>query len=75
MSRPVTVTSCRSCNARIVWMATKAGKRIPVDAKTVDERRIEWGPSRGDVLPLFQQKLGHIAHFATCPNADTHRRG
>lgn len=56
------VTSCRSCGAPIVWLATAAGKRIPADAETV---------TAGDTQ--FEKAAGHISHFATCPEAKTWR--
>jgi len=54
--------TCRSCGREIVWMKTKNGKNIPVNAET-------WEP--GD--ELFEPGR-HVAHFADCPNADQHRR-
>ena len=57
------VAHCRSCQARIVWLRTKAGKRIPVDAGTVEAGAKEYDPKR------------HISHFATCPEAAKFRRG
>jgi hypothetical protein len=48
-----------------MWMKTKAGKNIPVDYATVP-------PDQGQLI--FDQEAGHISHFATCPNADKHRK-
>lgn len=31
---PGSVKPCRSCGAPILWIATRSGKRMPVDAKT-----------------------------------------
>jgi hypothetical protein len=56
--------ACRSCGAPIVWFRTKAGKRMPVDAATTKPTDAE------HQLDLTR----HISHFATCPNADSHRR-
>ncbi len=54
---------CRSCGAEIEWLRTKEGKNTPVDAKPVFiETR------NGDPIE------GYRSHFATCPNADQHRR-
>ena len=55
---------CRSCDEYIVWVKTQAGKNMPVDADSFDE---------GDEL-VYDAERGHISHFATCPNADQHRR-
>lgn len=54
---------CRSCSEYIVWVKTEAGKNMPVDADSFDE---------GDELVYDHSK--HISHFATCPNADQHRK-
>lgn len=56
------IVRCRSCRAQIIWFKTGAGKNMPVDADTV--------APEDDELDLTK----HISHFATCPNADQHRR-
>lgn len=56
------VARCRSCDARILWMKTDRGKNMPVDW---DEHSV--GKER------FNPKT-MTSHFATCPNADTHRK-
>lgn len=61
----MTVPQCRSCGAFILWMKTKNGKNIPVDYATV--------PADQGAL-VFDPDVGHISHFATCPNADKHRK-
>jgi len=53
---------CRSCGELVVWMKTKNGKNMPVNAKTA---------KFGDAL--FDSSKGHVSHFATCPNANEHR--
>lgn len=54
--------NCRSCGARIIWFGTRSGKRMPVDADTVEAADRELDLTR------------HKSHFSTCPNADQHRR-
>ncbi len=56
------ITRCRSCRAQIIWFKTEAGKNMPVDADTVEPDDDELDLSR------------HISHFATCPQANHHRR-
>ncbi len=56
------ITRCRSCRAQIVWFETPRGKRMPVDAATVEPDDQELDLSR------------HVSHFATCPNSAQHRR-
>jgi hypothetical protein len=53
---------CRSCNAAIVWLKTSTGKNMPVDAATVLPTDQTFEPPR------------HVSHFATCPEADKHRK-
>lgn len=68
----VKIARCRSCNANIVWMKTHRGRNMPVDADSVDEDDLE--PSLADMaMPGFDQQLGHISHFSTCPDASQHR--
>lgn len=55
---------CSSCGKPIVWFRTKAGKRMPVDAETTQPNDAE------HQLDLAR----HRSHFATCPNADRHRK-
>jgi hypothetical protein len=57
------ITRCRSCNAKIIWFKTEAGKNMPVDADTVEPD--------DDVEELDLSR--HVSHFATCPNANQHR--
>ena len=57
-------TRCTSCEARIVWFKTLAGKKMPVDeASTLPT-------DRADQLDLKR----HKSHFATCPDANKHRK-
>jgi hypothetical protein len=58
------ITHCRSCHAKIVWFKTAAGKNMPVDADTVEPN--------DDVNELDLSR--HQSHFASCPNADKHRK-
>lgn len=44
---------CRSCGQYLVFLPTASGKRMPVDAETVDEADTEYDARR------------HISHFAT----------
>lgn len=66
--------TCRSCGAEIIWTETMNGKKMPVDAKPVQGFvlvRDELDPSS---TPRAIPEKIHLSHFATCPNADQHRR-
>lgn len=58
---------CKSYGAPIEWIKTPAGKNHPIDAES--ERR--WIYRKG--MWLFRPT--YTSHFATCPNADQHRKG
>lgn len=76
------VASCKSCGAPIRWTKTSRGKNMPIDEKPseggdfavlpdTDPPEVEWLSSRSKTThpgPFF------TSHFATCPNADQHRR-
>lgn len=53
---------CKSCGAPMVWLFTVGGSRMPVDAGTVLQL--------DEIFDIDR----HKSHFATCPNADKHRR-
>lgn len=65
---------CRSCGEAILWARTAAGKAMPLN---VDH---EHGTVHLDAdgtitrLTTTPEPGGHTPHFATCPNADQHRR-
>lgn len=56
------ITRCKSCRARIIWLTTALGKNMPVDADSVDPSDDQFN------------KLKHVSHFATCINANQHRK-
>lgn len=56
--------NCGSCRALIVWFKTPQGRKMPVDEETVR-------PTDGENdLDLSR----HRSHFATCPDANKHRK-
>lgn len=74
------MSKCRSCDAELVWAVTVNGKRIPLDAEPAERPqglfRLEAPPRVGEA-PLAVSVAGeyvYISHFATCPNADEHRK-
>lgn len=79
--------TCRSCRAPIRWAVTTAGRRMPLDLEPVpDGNVVIEGEKDGvpvvrvlhrDEQPaLFEadQPERFTSHFASCPDADRHRR-
>lgn len=69
------MSTCRSCGAEIVWAKTEHGRTIPLDAKP--ERRFVLNAGEGisfDSTTIARSVPTFGSHFATCPNADEHRK-
>lgn len=70
---------CRSCEAPIIWATTDSGKRMPLDFDEHEGGNVflaadgtcRVGRQEEDTTPGTTR---HFSHFATCPNADQHRR-
>lgn len=56
------ITRCRACRERIVFLTTTTGKKMPVNADTVEPDDDTFQPDR------------HESHFATCAEAEQFRR-
>ena len=59
-------TECRSCHAPIIFVETKTGKKMPLDAKPFSAVQVKEGV--GEVIQVY------MPHWATCSKADQHRR-
>lgn len=71
--------SCRSCGAEIVWALSGNEKRMPVDAEPTAEGNVALVEVDGDLharvaAANLLEEPRYTSHFATCPNADAHRR-
>lgn len=62
---------CRSCDAKLTWFETVAGKKIPFDGDPVPRRSEHDPATRRLILYLGSDDV----HWATCPDADRFRRG
>lgn len=59
---------CSSCGAKILWVKTaKNDQPMPLDTPG-DPRIVLDEDGKAHVVRTF------ISHFATCPNADQHRK-
>lgn len=80
---------CRSCGAEIIWIKMKgSGKAMPCDARKISFDLLLPGAKGEGVMTLVEpegviargifnpggEKIGYLSHFATCPNANQHRR-
>jgi len=71
---------CNSCDAPIIWALTENGKRMPVDAEPVRDGNIVLEHHGQRVTAIVRDAMLpgleplYKSHFATCPNASTHRR-
>ena len=84
MSVP-TPSKCRSCGALIYWAKTASGKSIPVNVLPVHRGNVllTWSNRRRELMATVLAVPGdaqpwrnvYTSHFATCPQADAHRRG
>jgi hypothetical protein len=61
---------CRSCNAAIIWATTENGKSMPLDAAPVAQVGVFMFDNGYAKAPPKVYR----SHFATCPNADQHRK-
>jgi hypothetical protein len=72
------MSACRSCGAPIRWVITVNDKRMPVDDEPVPDGNVLLDGDRATVIDPGQLLLDDpprfVSHFATCPNADHHRR-
>ena len=76
---------CRSCKAVIRWAVSETGRLIPLDAEPDMRGTVRLEPAAPDATvpravvvaePDRAQWAGrlYLAHFASCPFADEHRR-
>ncbi|MGH9641472.1 MAG: hypothetical protein ACRD3Q_03520 [Terriglobales bacterium] len=58
------IVRCRACQARIIFLESPAtGKRVPVDADTVEADDQAYDSSR------------HVSHFTTCSDPNRFSKG
>jgi len=66
----VETKACKTCGASIIWAESAAGKSTPLDSKS---ETLSWVYLKHG-QPHCRQVRVHRNHFATCPNADQHRK-
>lgn len=67
---------CTSCGAKVIWAKTAKGKSMPLDATPTADGNLVLvnGVARIPEIGDDQPFLAYKSHFATCPNADEHRK-
>ena len=64
MSDGLKLATCKYCQANAVWMKTRNGKMMLVDADSIEESTIELTlDDSGNEIPKFDKALGHVPHF------------
>lgn len=74
---------CRTCRAPIMWaVSAKTGSRMPLDRDPVDNGNVVLDGNRASYLskadaaaPNLLGEARYVSHFATCPQAQAHRKG
>ena len=81
------MSRCKSCGAEIIWIKmVGTGKLMPCDAAPISYKTVL--PGIRDAMALVtkdgrvtrglfdpdSKQIGYVSHFATCPNANNHRR-
>jgi hypothetical protein len=69
MKKLPTPGKCKSCGAEILWVETPGGRSMPLNP--TPEKRIVLGVKTGEAHVLDT----YVSHFASCPQADEHRKG
>lgn len=68
------MSTCCFCGAPLLWGLSRKQRRMPLDRGTVTDGvrfRID---DDGYAVAVTDDGDGHASHFATCPNAQSHRR-
>ena len=83
------MSKCKSCGAEIIWIKMKSGKSMPCNPRGIHYREQVHGDEEcmltlvthdGNVVvgqaceENESELVGYVSHFATCPNANKHRK-
>ncbi len=75
------MSTCKACGEEILWLRTRAGKRMPVDPETFGQHQLEHGVTvvtpDGTVLrggsSIASAAYGYAPHWATCTHPEQFR--
>lgn len=66
---------CRSCYARVEWVRTESGRRMPVEETEGGNIRLDKDLLGERVAVMVPEGEGtHVSHFARCPQSKEWRR-
>lgn len=68
------MSRCRTCDAPVLWVSTPTGKAMPLDLEPDPEGRFVVEGGVAYPVGLFSEGPRYTSHFATCPQADEHRK-
>jgi hypothetical protein len=73
------MAKCNSCRAEIRWVTSQGGKKMPIDAEPVSDGNLEIRDGVARVLTKAELSMlpdgpRYKSHFATCLNANAHRK-
>ena len=76
------MAECNSCGAPIFWAKTIKGRPIPLDEQPSPRGNVvvsEEGTALvyrdpSAIAPRYADSPKYLSHFATCPNAEEHRK-
>lgn len=73
----VTISTCRSCEAEIIWVETEKGKRMPIDAEPGPGGRFTLSDD-GKTVAFVHTHMArddlYSSHFETCPDSKDWKR-
>ena len=80
------IGKCKSCGQRIIFVRMRSGRSMPVNEQLVNYKLEDKGKDKivtpeGEVVSCISgvnadeaNGYGYVSHFATCPNAQKHRK-
>ena len=69
------MSACSSCKQRIIWAKTTTGKAIPLNPDPIVGGNLDLVDGVARVVQPHPAVKLYVSHFATCAQADAHRKG
>lgn len=70
------MSMCKSCGARLLWARSAAtGAAIPLNPTPIIGGNLELTDGVARVVKPHPAVKLYVSHFATCAQADAHRKG